>query len=241
MHRFYNPDFSIWEKNINIKDKNFLNQLIKVLRVKNWDKIILFNSIDNFDYLYEISSLEKKNILLSKIEKIEKKQEKNFEINLYQALPNKLSKIELILQKWVEVAIDNFYFFPACRSQKLIISENKKERLKKIIIEAVEQSWQNKIPKLIFLEKNFSLDFPWKNLNLFFHTKNNNSKLLKDINIKNYENINIFIWPEWGFSEKEIKNFLEKNFIQIYLWKNILRTETTWIVVWFFINQLFNL
>ena len=241
MHRFYNPDFSIWEKNINIKDKNFLNQLIKVLRVKNWDKIILFNSIDNFDYLYEISSLEKKNILLSKIEKIEKKQEKKFEINLYQALPNKLSKIELILQKWVEVAIDNFYFFPACRSQKLIISENKKERLKKIIIEAVEQSWQNKIPKLIFLEKNFSLDFPWKNLNLFFHTKNNNSKLLKDINIKNYENINIFIWPEWGFSEKEIKNFLEKNFIQIYLWKNILRTETTWIVVWFFINQLFNL
>ncbi len=236
MQRFYNQDFPVLEKIFISKDKDFINQLTKVLRSKPWDKIILFNWKDNFDYIYEISHLEKRSVLLNKLEKIEKEKNNKFEINLFQAFVNKLSKIELILQKWVEVWINNFYFFSWERSQYFPISENKKERFKKIIIEAIEQSGQNKIPSLNFSEINFE-EKNTKNLNLFFHTKNNNSKTLNEIKIKNYEKINIFVWPEWGFSETEINNFLQKDFTQVYLWKNILRAETVWIALWFYFRQ----
>ena len=245
MQRFYNQYFPTLEENFISKDKDFINQLVKVLRSKPWDNIILFNGEDDFDYIYEIWNLEKRSVLLLQKEKIEKNSISKQNINLFQSLPNKLSKIELILQKWVEIWINNFYFFQAERSQNFPISENKIERLKKIIIEATEQSGQNKIAGLKFLENSISSDTilekdiqNWdKNLTLFFHTKNNNSKNLKDLCTKNYKNINIFIWPEWGFSSEEIEIFLENNFIPVHLWKNILRTETVWMVVGFYFRQ----
>ena len=49
---------------------------------------------------------------------------------------------------------------------------------------------------------------------------------------------NIFIWPEWWFSEEEVKRFEEKDFARIYLWNRILRTETAWIVVGFTLGQM---
>lgn len=67
-------------------------------------------------------------------------------MSLFQALPNKLEKLEYIVQKGTEVGITNFYFFRSERSQKLLLSEAKKERLEKICIEAIEQSGRNIIP-----------------------------------------------------------------------------------------------
>lgn len=61
-------------------------------------------------------------------------------IILVQSLPNKLEKLEFILQKGVETGIDEFIFFPADRSQKLALLDKKVDRLKQIVVEAVEQS-----------------------------------------------------------------------------------------------------
>ena len=60
-------------------------------------------------------------------------------ITLYQALPNKIEKIEYILQKGVEVGIGKFVFFRSDFSQKLSLSDTKKVRLIAIAREAVEQ------------------------------------------------------------------------------------------------------
>ena len=59
---------------------------------------------------------------------------------------------------------------------------------------------------------------------------------LKDVNITNNEK-NIFVWPEWGFSDEEIVEFDKNNFTKINLWANILRTQTAWIVCWFYFVQ----
>lgn len=61
-------------------------------------------------------------------------------IILVQSLPNKLEKLEFILQKGVETGIDEFIFFPADRSQKLALLDKKVDRLEQIVVEAVEQS-----------------------------------------------------------------------------------------------------
>lgn len=231
MQRFYIKDF-IKKENISIKDMYLINQMIKVLRVKVWDSFIVFDWEKQSDYLYEISKIEKREINARLIKEIEKKREKKNKINLYQSITNKYEKIEYILQKWVEVWIYEFNFFRGDRSQKLNISENRLERFKKIIIEAVEQSGWNKIPELVIKE---NLEIKNENKTIFFHTKDKNSKKLKEID--NKEDINLIVWSEWGFSEEEIKDFEDKWYEKVYLWENILRTETVWVVVWFFFNN----
>lgn len=233
MQRFFIKNI---QEKIEFQDKDFLNQILKVLRSKLWDKFIFFDGEKQKDFIYELKKIEKNKIIFEKIEEKEKKSEIDFELNLFSALPNKLEKIEFIAQKATEIGVTNFYFFKSDRSQKLFLTDKKIERIKKIITEAVEQSWRNKIPNFEILEK---IDFEdLKNSeNIFFHTKNEKSKKLKEI--KKSEKINVFIWPEWGFSEKEILDFEKNNFQNIYLWDRILRTETASISTIFYLIQNF--
>ena len=236
MQRFYFPDLEEETDNVTINNKDFINQLLKVLRVKPWFELIFFNGKNNIDQIYHIISIDKREIYLEKIWFIEKNSEINFDLNIFQSLPNKSEKIEYILQKWVEVWVTGFYFYKSEKSQKLNLSENKIIRLNKIITEAVEQSWRSKIPELI-IEDNISLEYFKKNENIFFHTEDNNSTFLKDLKLNYSKWINIFIWPEWWFTDREIKIFEENKFKKVFMWDRILRTETVWAVVWFFITQ----
>lgn len=236
MQRFYFETLEQNDSSITIKNPDLLNQLNKVLRVNVWDKLAFFNGKDNIDYIFEIISVDKREIYLEKKWKIEKNTEIDFDLNIFWALPNKLDKIEYIIAKWVEVWISNFYFFRSKRSQKLILSENKIARLKKIIQEAVEQSWRSRIPELI-IEDDINIENFKDNENVFFHTEDNNSSSLKDSKLDYSKWINLFVWPEWWFSDEEIDTFTKLNFKKVHLWNRILRTETVWIVVGFCIVQ----
>lgn len=236
MQRFYFEALESTDDSVTIKNPNLLNQLIKVLRVNIWDEIIFFNSIDDIDYIFKIVSVDKREVYLEKQWYLENNSENDFDVNIINAIPNKLEKIELILQKWVEVWVSNFLFFRSNRSQKINLSPNKIDRLKKIIVEAVEQSWRSRIPELIFLDNLDITNFEWA-YNILFHTYDDNSISLKDIKIDKQKDINIFVWPEWWFDEEEIKIFESSDFKKVFLWNRILRTETTWFTSAFFIIQ----
>ncbi|MDD3303270.1 MAG: RsmE family RNA methyltransferase [Candidatus Gracilibacteria bacterium] len=234
MQRFYYPTLNNLEI-ISVKDKNeIFHQLTKVLRSKIGDDVIFFDGNNYIDHIYTIDSIEKNNIILKLKEKITKNSENNINLNLYQSLPNKQEKIEFIIQKGVEIGYNNFYFFKSDRSQNIKITENKIERFKKIIIEASEQSGRNIVPQLFFIEK-LSLE-NIKGENLYFHTDKTKAKKLKELDIKSGK-INIFVGPEGGFSEKETKIFEKNNLTKINLGDYILRTETTGIVVGFYLMQ----
>ncbi len=235
MQRFFLENLETTNYSFILKDLDMIHQLSRVLRSKPWDKIIFFNGIDFWDYVFEIKDIKKTEILLEQVDRIKKDSEITFDLNLFQAIPNKMDKIELIIKNWVQIWVSNFLFFKAERSQKLVISDKKIERLNKIIIEAVEQSWRNKIPSLVIGEKiNFIL-LEWQKL--FLHTKNQDSVLLKDIKIEKNEILNLFIWPEWGFSDDEIWRFWRNDFKSVFLWERILRTELAWISSSFYLIQ----
>ena len=94
---------------------------------------------------------------MKRVGHLETDSEIDFELNIIQAFPNKIEKIEYVLQKGTEIWVTGFYFFRSERSQKLNLSENKIERLERIITEATEQSGRSVIPKLI-IEESLSLD-----------------------------------------------------------------------------------
>jgi len=235
MQRFY---FENIKDYLFIEDKNFINQVLKVLRSQLWDKFIFFDGKKHTDFVFEISEIQKNKIFFKKLEEIDKNSEIDFEINLFSSIPNKLEKIEFMAQKWTEVWVSNFYFFKSQRSQKIFLNENKVDRIKKIIQESAEQSNRNKIPNFQIIEK---IDFEKlkKEKNIFLHTKDENSLKLKEIKAKSWEKINIFIGPEWWFSDEEIEIFQKNNFQKIFLWNRILRTETVGFTVAFFIIQNF--
>jgi len=236
MQRFYFPNLEKSDDNIVIKNPDLLNQLNKVLRAKPWNEFVFFNGEDEIDFVFEIMSIEKREAYFEKKWEIQINSEIDFDLNIIWALPNKIDKIEYILQKWVEIWITGFYFFKAERSQKLILSPNKIERLNKIIIEATEQSGRSRVPELI-IEDNINLeDFNW-NENILFHTKDDNSVSLKDLKLDYSKWINLFVGPEGGFCDEEISVFKQVWFKKVHLWNRILRTETTWIVTWFYIIQ----
>jgi 16S rRNA (uracil1498-N3)-methyltransferase len=235
MQRIYLENTDLSQENVILKDKELVHQLTKVLRVRIWEEISLFDGINTSDILFKIIELWKREISLERISQHENDSEIDFELSLYNALPNKLEKIEYIIQKGTEIGFSEFNFFRTDRSQKLVISDNKLIRLEKIITEAAEQSGRAIIPK-INISDNFDINnLPdWKNI--FFHTKNNNSQDLKSIEKKIWDKINLFVGPEGWWSEREVE-ILEQNTSRIHLGNRILRTETTGIVTGFYIIQ----
>ncbi|EKE26913.1 MAG: hypothetical protein ACD_4C00124G0002 [uncultured bacterium (gcode 4)] len=226
MQRFY-FDMILW-KDLLIDDKDFFHQISHVLRSRIGDEIILFNW-DSSEYVYSVSEINKKWINLELKSIYENNSDPKNILNLYQALPNKYEKIEYIIQKWVEIWISKFIFWNSERSQKLTINDKKIERFNYIIKESLEQCHWNKKPDLIFLDK---INFSWVEWEkLVCHTKM--TKYWESEFKDSHKEINLFVWPEWGFSDKEIEEF-EKNWAQfINFWERVLRTETVWIVVGF--------
>ena len=236
MQRIYLPKINFSDTLI-LSEEWIYHQLTRVLRSRVWDAFVFFDGQNLTDYLYEITHIDSREVTLVKKETQEKKSENNIDINLYQARPNKLSKIEYIIQKWVEVGIANFYIYRSERSQELRISNAKQQRLEKIIKEAVEQSNRNLIPKLYMLDE---LDI--KSVdgnNIYMHTSWENTMKIDDLQTSDMKPINIWVWPEWWFSDTESNNFDELGFKKLYLWDRVLRTETVWTTIAFLISQMF--
>ncbi len=79
------------------------------------------------------------------------------------------------------------------------MSENKIQRMKKIILEAAEQAWLSFVPKLEIYKDLFEFIQNSSQLNFYvadFDWEDINSRL-------NIENVVLLIWPEGGWTERE--------------------------------------
>ena len=146
MHRFYFESFYEDSEYIEFSN-NISHQIINVLRMKNGDAIEIFNG-KGLSGVAQINV--KADIVSSRI--ISKKDvfDSSLKIDVYQSII-KNSKLELIIEKLVELGISSFTPVITERSQKkdiVSLSENKINRLKKISIESAEQSGKFFIPEI---------------------------------------------------------------------------------------------
>lgn len=227
MQRFY-YEAQLWD-DLDIKDEALFHQISHVMRSRIWDEICLFNS-DSNNHIYSISSISKNHISLKFISKSECNTEPDRHIRLFQAMPNKFDKIELIIQKWVEVWITDFIFFDSERSQKLQLTDSKISRLKNIAREALEQSGWCIMPNISFVSKLDYSDF--SDSAFFAHTQNAFIKP-ETLDVKN--KIDLLVWPEWWWGNAEIEKFKQSWIKPINFWNRILRSETAWMLIAFFL------
>ena len=229
MNRFYHPDTISAHSDINLSE-DASKHLVKSLRLKPSDKIILFNG-DGYDYLGEISEIGKKNVEIVVNERNPNISEANIGISILQSVTSR-DKLDFIFQKNTELGVKNFYLINTERVNFKIPPNkisNRIEHLKKVVISACEQSGRAKIPTVhetIFdLNKLANEDDhscklilnPYTDYSLF-NLRNNN--------LTNKQSYQVLIGPEGGFSEAEIKVAENAGFKSLSLGKRVLRTET---------------
>lgn len=234
MDRFFTPKKNInLELNTCIIEGEDVKHISKVLRCKENDKLEVCD-MDNNEYIGQIKEINKDNILLDIIEKVNIKRESSLKVKLYQGMP-KGTKMELILQKLTEIGVDEIVLVQTKRSVTKI--DNKKEdkkieRWERIIYEAAKQSKRGKIPTLTgVLTFNEALeDMKNNDLNLCPYENERTVVIKEAIKGKQINNIGIFVGPEGGFEEEEIEKIQNINGQVVSLGPRILRTETASVV-----------
>ena len=218
-----------------LKDDEFHHA--KVRRIK-LNELIEVNTLDGNVYVGKVIQIDKKFLKAEIIEKLDIKQTSS-QITLYQVMPNKLSKIDDIIEAISELGVDRFV--PVIGQYS---SVKDKDILKKI------PKWEKKALNSIKQCKRIfpiKMDTPIKisdinpssEFNIVFYEKEKD-KSLKDFINNSFNSVSIVIGNEGGLSEKEVKNLKEKGFITLSLGKNILRMETAIITALSQIKLLLN-
>ena len=229
MNRFYHPDTISAHSEINLSD-DASKHLIKSLRLKLSDKIILFNG-DGYDYYGEVSDIDKKNVKIAVNEKKVNISEADIDISILQSVTSR-DKLDFIFQKNTELGIKNFYLINTERVNFKIPQSktaSRIEHLKKVIISACEQSGRSKIPTvhetILSLSKLTNEDDHTCKLILNPYTDYSLSNL-RNSDLVNKKSFQILIGPEGGFSDAEIKVAENAGFRSLSLGKRVMRTET---------------
>ena len=208
-----------------------------VMRLKIGDKLSIFNKQGEWSAVIE--SYEKNG---TKIKIMKKIRDKDNEKNIWLAFsPIKQSPLNFVIQKGTELGVQRFI---PILSERTIVREINIERVKKIMIEASEQSNRISVPEINKPEllKKFLSQFPKKG-SLIFCDINSNQNNLKNILEKNMDGpICILIGPEGDFSENERKMIIDLNqTCSISLAKNILKAETAAVSAITLVNYHLNL
>ena len=205
---------------INLKsklDKTQSHYISKVMRIKVDENFILFNQ--SGEYKAKVENLVKGFVEFSIVKKL-RSADASKEIWL-AFTPIKLNYLNLMIQKATELGVTKF--MPIITERTIVRKINEK-RIRKIIIEASEQSNRLNLP---VLDKLKNLDeFIKENAQttVIFGDLNSNNK---KINIKESDPICILIGPEGDFSFKERENISKlKKIIPLNINQNILRSET---------------
>ena len=216
--------------------KDQMHYVKDVMRLKAGDGLSVFNTQGEWNATIE--AYEKNG---ARIKILEKVRDKENEKNIWLAFsPIKQNPLNFLIQKGTELGIQKFV---PILSERTIVKEINVERIKKIIVEASEQSNRISIPEIENLEplKNFLNKFP-KNGYLIFCDINCKKSNLKDILTKKIQGpVCILVGPEGDFSEIERQLIIErKGVISLSLANNILKAETAAIAAVTIVNYHLN-
>ena len=213
-------------------DKSQSHYLTKVMRIKENEVFSLFNNSGEWEA--KILSIFK-GIVEFEIKK-KLRQKENIKELWLAFSPIKTNYQNFMIQKATELGITKF--LPIIFDRTIVRKINK-ERLKKIVVEASEQSNRINVPSIENVQslnnflKNTSVDLIFTDLNSNNY-KVDKSKFNKDV-------VCIIIGPEGDFSESEREKILSFNGVQsIKINENILRSETAVISAISIVNYVIN-
>ncbi|MEI6396525.1 MAG: RsmE family RNA methyltransferase [Candidatus Taylorbacteria bacterium] len=214
------------QKEFSIESAELTNQIRRVFRLKNADKVIIFDG-SGFDFECEIAGGEKDSLNLRVVSSERSHYMPKRDIYLCAAITKK-DTFEWIVEKATELGVTHIIPVLAERSEKKSLNE---VRLRKIAVEASEQSGRGSVPTILpinNLEQAISLANSTENMkSVAFHTE---AELFTDADIDTKSPTFVFIGPEGGWSADEVDLFHKSKIAVKCLGNQVLRAETAVIV-----------
>ncbi len=199
---------------------------LRVLRLKSGDEMMLMDGEGNY-FKAEVTIAATHHCYYQIIEKIP--QERQWIGNIHLAIaPTKMTdRIEWLMEKAVEVGVDEVSFLNCQFSERRLL---KTARLEKIVISAVKQSRKAWKPVLHELEtfKRF-VESPREGAKYIAHCYEEipRTYLFDELrNLEAGEDATVMIGPEGDFSIDEVEYAISKGYKSVHLGKSSLRTET---------------
>ena len=236
MHHFFVAPSQITEKEIIVEGTD-VNHITNVLRMEKGEEVQVSDGQGGQVYRCEIASFEEDTVRLNILEILKDGMELPSKIYLFQGLP-KSDKMELIIQKAVELGA--YEVIPVAMKRCVVRLDDKKaaskcKRWQTIAESAAKQSKRGIIPKVhdvLSVEEAlaYAENMQVKMLPYELATGMEATKELI-ASIRPGDSVAVWIGPEGGFDEKEVRLASEHGFQAISLGKRILRTETAGMTV----------
>lgn len=236
MYHFFVEPSLIQGQDIYIEGSDY-NHIKNVLRMKIGEVISVGDGLSDKDYRCHIEEYTDTAVHCRLDFIKESGVELPVRVTLFQGLP-KSDKMELIIQKCVELGVAEV--IPVACSRSIVKLDAKKEKSKitrwnGISEAAAKQSKRAIIPEVKgVMSYKEAIDYARSlDVNLLPYELAEGFDATRKImgSIKSGQSVGIFIGPEGGFSEEEVKLAEEAGFEPITLGRRILRTETAAMVV----------
>lgn len=235
MHRFFVEPSQIGEKEIVITGPD-VNHIRNVLRMRAGEELLAADG-QGSEYRCILRELQESAIRAEICRKLSGSAELPSRITLFQGLP-KSDKMDLIIQKCVELGV--FRIVPVTTKRTVVKLDAKKEESRRkrwtaVSESAAKQSGRGIIPEISgvqsfreAVEEAGELD-----VCLIPYEKAENMARTREIlsGIPAGASIGVFIGPEGGFEEEEVREAMEAGARPITLGRRILRTETAGMAV----------
>ena len=212
-------------------DKSQSHYVSKVMRVKVNEVFSLFNSSGEWEA--KILNISRSIVEFNITKQLRHKE--NIKELWLAFSPIKSNYFNFMIQKATELGVTKF---SPIIFDRTIIRKINKERLKKVVIEATEQSNRINVPEIEEPQK--LKNFLTNNMDLIFTDLNTTNKKI-DVKKLTKKPTCVIIGPEGDFSEEEREEILKFNGVQpIKINENILRSETAVISALSIINYAIN-
>lgn len=239
MHHFFSEQISDDGIRISGQDARHIQQ---VLRLSAGDMIEV--SCGDRVYSCEITGFENDEVVTVIRDINEAAAELPVRITLYQGLPKK-DKLELIIQKTVELGVSSIVPVTMHRSVVQLTNDKAKkrtERYQSIAEAAAKQSRRGVIPdvgeplsmaKAVEQAKTTCdmILLPYENAKGMEHSRRVIEQIRKGIHDRTINSVGFFIGPEGGFEQSEVEMLKQAGAEIISLGNRILRTETAGITM----------
>lgn len=222
MHLFYTPDIVSNDYTLPEEESK---HAVRVLRMQEGDRLELIDGRGGF-YRAIVVEAHPKRCKIRVEEKKENFGKRNNYLHIAVAPTKNMDRLEWFLEKATEIGIDEITPVLCDHSERKIVKD---DRLEKIIVSAMKQSYKAFLPKLnplTPLKDLLTADI--KGGKFIAHCYEEQRSSLKEV--LNREQNLILIGPEGDFSEDELKQAMLNRFVPVTLGASRLRTETAALV-----------
>lgn len=199
---------------------------LRVLRLQMGDEMMLMDGQGNY-YRAEVTLAHTKHCMYEIRETLPQKRQWAGHVHLAIAPTKMMERMEWLIEKAVEVGVDEISFLNCQFSERRIV---KMARAEKIMVSAIKQShkaWATQMNEMVTFADFIAQPFEGRKYIAHCYEEVPRTYLFNEL-CKPADNDDalVLIGPEGDFSIDEVRQAVDHGFLSVHLGKSRLRTET---------------